>query len=140
MANLTDLSRYAQLSEAAYADLSAGNPDPKALRLGGMALEEANGFAAEYLVIDRYSDGTGVSATIFQDLAGKRYLAIRGTNDPIDAAADFILANGYPAALNPQYFALRSQIDAWTASGALPSKFTVTGHSLGGYLAAAVAL
>src|SRR5438093_1029629 len=129
MANFADLSRYAQLSEAAYADLSAGKPIPKELQLGGMALEEANGFAAEYLVIDRYSDGTGVSATIFQDLAGKRYLAIRGTDDPIDAAADFILANGYPAALNAQYVALRSQIDAWTASGDLSYKFTVTVHA-----------
>src|SRR5437660_713776 len=101
MANLTDLSRYAQLSEAAYANVSKGKLIPKALQDGGMAAEEAIKFAADYLVIDRYSDGTGVSATIFQDLAGKRYLAIRGTDDPIDAAADFILANGYPAALNP---------------------------------------
>src|SRR5437899_1473620 len=142
MASLSDLNLYARMAEAAYASLSRGAPNIPALEIGGMAGKEAQDFAASNVVVDTFSDGTGLSATIFETLNGKRVLAIRGTeiSSIADLSADFILMNGYPAALNPQYFALRSQIDAWTASGALPSKFTVTGHSLGGYLAAAVAL
>src|SRR6266536_945188 len=140
MANVNDYSWYAQLSQAAYADLSAGSIDTRSLRLAGMASQQAADFASRYVVVDRYSDGTGLSATIFQDLAGKRYLAIRGTDDIPDLNADYILASGYPAMMNPQYASLRSRIDAWTASGDLPYRFAVTGHSLGGYLAAAVAL
>ncbi len=142
MANLDNLSVHAQLAEAAYANLLPGVPKIAALVDAGMADAEASVFAQNYLVVDSYSDLTGLSATIFQDSTGERFLAIRGTEwfDIPDLTADYILARGYPAMMNPQYAALRSQIDAWTSSGALPYQFTVTGHSLGGYLAAAVAL
>ncbi len=57
-----------------------------------------------------------------------------------DLTADYILANGFPAVLNPQFAALRTAIDAWSTSGILPTRFSVSGHSLGGFLAGGVAL
>jgi len=45
---------------------------------------------------------------------------------------------GIPSSLNPQFNALKTQIDAWLADGTLDASFTVAGHSLGGYLAAVV--
>ncbi len=51
-----------------------------------------------------------------------------------------MLALGLPSNLNPQFTALKTQIDAWLADPAVlkDQSFTVSGHSLGGYLAAAV--
>ena len=41
--------------------------------------------------------------------------------------------------LQPQYISLKFIVAEWIESGALPRSFTVTGHSLGGFLAAGVA-
>ncbi|MEO8674227.1 MAG: calcium-binding protein [Casimicrobiaceae bacterium] len=139
MSSLRELSLYAQFAEAAYANLVPGAPDAVALRFAGMSGTEADEFAARNLVVDRYADGTGLSATIFQDLSGDRYLAIRGTDDLSDVTVDYILTR-LPPSLNPQFAALQRQIDNWTAAGKLPNHFTVLGHSLGGYLAGAVAI
>jgi Ca2+-binding RTX toxin-like protein len=90
------------------------------------------------------SDLTGVSATVFKDSSGKTFLAVRGTEftNPNDLFADGVLATAGVALLNPQYLSLQSQVDAWITAGILPSSeaggFTVTGHSLGGYLAGAL--
>jgi len=131
----------AELALATYGNFQDGSPpDVNELRNVGMPLVEAEKFNQQWLVVDQHSDITGLSVTVFEN-NGKRYLAIRGT-DPslLDLTADFILGNGFPAQLNPQYQSLKSQIQAWTASGVLPSTFTVTGHSLGGYLAGGVGL
>lgn len=47
----------------------------------GMALDQAVQFAdAGWLVVDQFTDtSTGASATVFEDSAGRRYLAVRGT-------------------------------------------------------------
>lgn len=83
---------------------------------------------------------TGVSATIFQK--GTEYhLAVRGTElQAGDLIADAILAAGVSSKLNPQYLALKAQLDQWIGQGGPLNgqSFTVAGHSLGGYLAAAV--
>jgi Ca2+-binding RTX toxin-like protein len=108
----------------------------------GMSSAQAVRFAARWRVVDdTYNDPlTGLSATVFEG-GGKRYLAIRGT-DPslLDLTANFILAKGFPPQLNPQFVSLREKIQQWSVHGVLPPTFTVAGHSLGGYLAAATGL
>lgn len=131
-----------ELALAAYATLSPGLPDVLALQDNGkgMSQKQAEEFSSAYIVAAQYTDPTtGVSATVFQDSAGKKYLAIRGTElAASDLTADGLLALGIPSALNPQFNALKTQIDTWLANGTLGTGFTVAGHSLGGYLAAAV--
>lgn len=136
-------SEYAELALATYSDFYHGMSQgayEDALKQGGkgMSLTQAQDFAASYTVIDQYTDLSGVSATIFEGRDGKRHLAIRGTGGFGDINADCILAQGFPSYLNPQFVQLRGQIDTWLANGDLTSGFSVTGHSLGGYLAVAV--
>jgi Ca2+-binding RTX toxin-like protein len=103
-----------------------------------MAEEHAEAFAGRYVVVDRFSDSTGLSATVFQDADGRRYLAIRGTDSPADLVANSFILAGFPSTFNPQFLTLRTQVQRWMDSGVLPSSYTSAGHSLGGYLAAAV--
>ncbi|MHB9119793.1 MAG: hypothetical protein ACYC2R_16205, partial [Burkholderiales bacterium] len=100
---------------------------------------QATNFTASWSFVDQYTDASGASATVFQENAtGKKYLTIRGTESPGDFNADYILALGFPSYLNPQFIQLRAQVGTWISNGTLPSGFTITGHSLGGYLAAAI--
>jgi len=128
------------LAQAAYADLQIGNPNIAALQdKASMTFSQATDFASKWKVVDQYSDASGVGATVFQEIAtGTKYLAIRGTEGFTDINADYILALGIPSFLNPQYLQLSGAINGWLSSGVLPNNFTVTGHSLGGYLAAAL--
>ena len=138
-----ELYKQSVLAMAAYANLQPGIPNEALLREIKMADLQASRFATDWRVVDRYTDGTGVSATVFEEVAtGRRYLAIRGTEpaDVLDLAADYLLSNGFPPQMNLQFASLRERIEAWSANGVLPANFTVTGHSLGGYLADAVAL
>ncbi len=68
-----------------------------------------------------------------------KYLVIRGTEDLTDILADGILASAIPPIFNPQFIALRSQLNTWLNDPNVlqGERFTMTGHSLGGYLAAA---
>jgi len=131
----------AELALAAYAVLARGVPDPQRLRDADMSESQAVRFSASWTVIDQFTDpSSGVSATIFQK-GSQRYLAIRGTEPAAnDILVDGILALGFAAKLNPQFDALKTQIDKWLADSAMlkDQTFTVSGHSLGGYLAAAV--
>lgn len=142
MDKLNNVSAYAELAQAAYATLPRGAPAIAGLIDAGMSDAQARRFASTYSVVDSYHDLSGVSATVLEDLAGDRYLAIRGTEVTSlpDLNADYILANGWPPELNPQFTSIRDQIDRWSANGTLPAHFSVTGHSLGGFLAAGVAL
>ncbi len=107
-----------------------------------MASSQADLFLSTYTVKEQYNDdSTGLSATVFADASGKKYLAIRGTEpSALDLTADGLLALGLPASLNPQFSALKAQINLWRSDPAKlgSDSFTVIGHSLGGYLAAAV--
>jgi pimeloyl-ACP methyl ester carboxylesterase len=116
---------------------------------------QARAFAADYRVVDRY-DGkvphtyvddfgveqqatldTGLSVTLFERLAdGHRVVAIRGTevSDLRDFHNDVLLALGVSKAL-PQMAALKAKVQEWLETGRLSRGFTVTGHSLGGFLA-----
>lgn len=139
MGQLAELYTQSLLSFAAYASLSKGVPSVDNLKKAGMTSAQATDFASNWVVVDQYSDASGVSVTVFQENAtGKRYLAVRGTESPGDFNADYILAMGFPSYLNPQFIQLREQISQWLSNGTLPSGFSVTGHSLGGYLAVAI--
>ena len=141
MAQNNQFFQQSQIALAAYAELTSSlirDDYAAALTDQGMTASQADQFADQYTVIDQVSDTTGLSATIFQDLSGKRYLAIRGTESPGDFIANAFILAGWPSFLNPQFLTLRSQVQRWMDSGALPSSYTITGHSLGGYLAAAI--
>ena len=132
----------AELALAAYSCLTAGMTDAayKLALIGdgnGMSSTQASAFAAIWNVVDQYTDPTtGVSATVFQAVTGgPKYLAIRGTGGLDDIGADIDLAVGLPLGFNLQYIALKTQVATWLADGTLVSGFTVSGHSLGGYLA-----
>ncbi|MBI2314196.1 MAG: hypothetical protein HYU77_17055, partial [Betaproteobacteria bacterium] len=107
-----------------------------------MALSQAIRFSLGWRVLDSFADSSGAAATLFEEVAtGKKYLAIRGTELAADdLLAGGLLALGLPASLNPQFAALKTKIDAWLSDPTMlqDQSFTVAGHSLGGYLAAAV--
>jgi hypothetical protein len=140
MTTTQELYTQSLLALAAYADLQIGTPNTTLLeRDSGMSKTQAADFAIKWRVVDQYSDASGLGVTVFQEIAtGTKYLAIRGTEGLTDINADYILALGFPSFLNPQYIQLSAAINGWLSSGVLPNNFTVTGHSLGGYLAAAL--
>ena len=168
--NIQQLSSGADLALAAYAVLKPSMSfDEYVLALKqedkGMTQIQAEHFAAEWSVVDQYTDsGSGFSATVFEK-DSQRYLAIRGTepSDVLDLIADIDLAVGGAAA--KQIVALYNYVQRLTgvngqavpqlewngqnyvlnnASGAvglldtpLSGALTVAGHSLGGHLAIA---
>ncbi|MDD5385111.1 MAG: hypothetical protein PHG89_09570 [Gallionella sp.] len=145
MSTTTVYFTQSELSLAAYGTFTVGTilttdlTDPTV----GMSDFQAARFIDQgWTVAAQYTDpATGVSATVFQDAAGKKYLAIRGTEPAAsDLLADGLLALGIPSSLNPQFNALKTQIDLWMNDPNMlqGQTFTVSGHSLGGYLAAAV--
>lgn len=137
MTTITEYLAEAELALAAYANLTSGSYT-NALQDAGMTSVQANLFASTYTVVDQFSDPlTGVSATVFQRGTTK-YLAIRGTQGVTDYLADYIILNGTPSSLNPQYVVLKAKVTAWLNDPNIlkGQTFTVTGHSLGGYLAA----
>ncbi|RCS56425.1 lipase family protein, partial [Parvibium lacunae] len=146
MATIQELYIQSLLAQAAYANLQIGIPQQSSLRQdANMSVTQAAEFASQWRVVNQLNDAsvTGVSATLFEEIAtGKKYLAVRGTeftNVP-DLLADYVLSNGFPSTMNLQYQKLKQTIDTWTANGTIPINFTVTGHSLGGYLASALAI
>jgi Ca2+-binding RTX toxin-like protein len=160
MEKLAEFFKQAEFSLAAYANLSPGEASQVALIQAGMATTQAQRFSSQWRVVDQhnhtqvfptYDDGgnitgyftssNGLSATVFEDalLPGVRHLAIRGTNDLADLVTDLvdIAAFGTPER-QAQYASLKTKVRQWINDGTLPSSFTVTGHSLGGFLAGAL--
>ena len=138
MSMITEYLIHSELALAAYANLSSGKPVIADLIDGGdgMSADQAARFASTYIVVDQFTDsGSGLSATVFQQGTTK-YLAIRGTEGIFDYVADYFILDGTPSYLNPQYQVLKAKVREWLDNGTLSSDFTVTGHSLGGYLAA----
>ena len=148
MSLITDALKQAELALAAYANITSGITI-SALKDAGMTEIQATKFAAAWTVASQYTDAgpsssaTGLSVTVFQEKAtGQRYLAIRGT-EPNDFLRDIIINDGLIAigalpGVLPQYSALKVQVTTWLGNGTLNSGFTVSGHSLGGYLATAL--
>ncbi len=114
MSNVTQYFQQAELALAAYSNLNSDMPleaYKTALQQGGvgMSQSQAEQFATRFKVVDQFISfgviGTGFSATVFEAVsgpdAGKRYLAIRGTESSslLDfiADADLALFNGVAA-------------------------------------------
>ena len=141
MATTQELYIQSLLAQAAYANLAIGSISNTSSLIANanMTDAQATDFASKWKVVNQYTDLSGVGATVFQEIStGKKYLAIRGTEGLADLGADYILALGYPSYLNPQFVALRGVIQTWINNGTLGSGFSITGHSLGGYLATAI--
>jgi hypothetical protein len=149
MSNTTQYFQQAELALAAYSNLTTGMSlvaYVTALQQGGkgMSTAQAQKFAEAWRVVEQYTDSaSGLSVTVFAPTndPNARYLAIRGTEPSAnDLTTDGLLALGLPTVLNPQYVALKARIDQWRNDPAIlkDKTFSVSGHSLGGYLAAAV--
>jgi hypothetical protein len=140
-----DYFKQAELALAAYSNLDSDMLSSEyrdALQDSGKGLSsfQATKFASTYRVVDQFNDpGTGLSATIFADIgSGKIFLAVRGTeaDDIRDFATgvfDIMLFGS--TQLHPQYSSLKAKVAEWLSNGTLPPVFTVTGHSMGGFLA-----
>ncbi len=89
MVNIQNYFTQSELSLAAYADLANGSlktdTQQQLLRDSGMTSTQAANFANTYTVIDRKSDRTGLSVTLFEkiqpnaDGSKDQHVAIRGT-------------------------------------------------------------
>lgn len=83
MATIQELYKNSLFSLAAYANLSkdAGTnlaiTSIQALKDAGMAETQAIDFASKWTVVDQYNGLSGVSATVFHNIAeNKNYLAL----------------------------------------------------------------
>jgi Ca2+-binding RTX toxin-like protein len=124
----------------------------------GMSSTQAARFAARWRVVDQYTHSeqvpvldefnqptgeytttsNGLSVTLFEEVGtGRKVVAIRGTEPSLaDLVADGgIVLHGRPT-LSSQYKTLKTRIQAWQQAQLLAGPFTVSGHSLGGWLAA----
>ena len=161
MSTLIQKYEYANLALAAYADFENGDPAIARLTDVGFSESQAKKFADKFTIVAQYThtetievideitgevtgtveNSNGISATVFEDKeTGQKYLAIRGTDDLEDLITDVvdIALLGTPL-FQEQYASLKAQVQAWLEDGTLSDTFTVTGHSLGGFLAIGVA-
>lgn len=141
MNQFAEYSKQAELALASYAqNLISGDPSEFELKKAELSANQARTFAETYHVVAQHTDATGLSATIFAtDTTGETFLAIRGTEEGNlrDLLTDLINITWLgDTTLQPQYISLKFKVAEWIESGVLPSNFTVTGHSLGGFLAA----
>ena len=163
--SIENIYQSALLADAAYVTFNAenflagteispaawdGGPDRKAgdftFRDAGFTFEQFREFTQSYEVLRHQPDtGTGFSATFFRlKDSGEFFVAFRGTNDLPDYLMDTAIAAGLAYLLQDtlQNGALQSFLETAgvidSAGRAIPDfkgKLTLTGHSLGGYLA-----
>ncbi len=136
--------KQAELAMAAYGNFETDIPRQSELVAAGFSGAQANAFILKYEVEAQHSDNTGLSVTVFKSTDPNNpqtFLAIRGTNDPLDLLTDLVnIALFGSTTLQPQYLSLKNQIETWLGNDILPDTFTVTGHSLGGFLATDLAI
>ena len=136
---------YAETALAAYGvDLVAGGINSREYTRIGMGSQQAAKFNDRWLVLSQSSFNlNGFSAVLLQNReTGEKVLTIRGTNDPMDWATDLINIALFGTVLAmPQYYSLEAYYAQMISAGLLGvnEQITVTGHSLGGFLAQAVA-
>ena len=158
-----DPTTFSELALASYAAFATQFMTVDELRNADFALVHALRFRSEWRLVDQfqhttepfwtydpetgtpsgpYAESNGCSATVFENvLSHERVLAIRGTDDIHDIATDVISVAALGSTRNQgQYQSLRTKVQEWVASGVLPAHFSVTGHSLGGFLAIGLAL
>jgi len=141
MNTISDYYKYSELAFASYSNLTSGmslQDYIQALQNAGkgLSLIQAENFANTYAVKDQYNDPNGLSVTLFEDGSGNQTVAIRGTQDINDIITDIIDIGilGTDEHQN-QYQSLSTKVQEWLDNGTLNTGFTVTGHSLGGFLA-----
>jgi Ca2+-binding RTX toxin-like protein len=147
MSVLINSWKHSELALAAYAPLVSGmvgDGYSNVLEGNGMTVSQAEYFSRSWRVITQHNDRvSGLSATVFEEvISGNRYLAIRGTQptDAGDVGTDLlIIFSGYEINLSSQYRQLKTKVGEWLADGTLQQGFTVSGHSLGGFLATGLA-
>lgn len=153
MTTIIEQAQHAELALAAYADLALDIPDRNSLiNMAGLSESQADQFREKYTVVDQYNvtsgAAAGLSATVFEDKETHiRYLAIRGTDDDYDVVTDVVdIAVLGGVKYQAQYQALKAQVSLWQTNGVLPDgiqpgqqQYTVAGHSLAGFLSAALA-
>jgi Ca2+-binding RTX toxin-like protein len=148
MATIQELAKYAQTAQAAYGnDLVPGIGNAAVYASDtNMASSEASLFDSTWSVIQQSIVGVGgFSAVLFENnLTHEKVLAIRGTQptDQYDWLTDLVdIAIYGSVTLSPQYVSLELFYQQLLSSGNLGpnEQIVVTGHSLGGFLAAAFA-
>lgn len=148
MATINQYFDFAQLAQASYSSLLPGVPNVFALKTSdgaGFSQQQADTFALGYTVLSQsVPNANGFSATLFKNNAtGEKILAIRGTNDLFDGLTDVVdIALLGTTALQPQYASLKAYYQQLLTEGKLGAAetFSVTGHSLGGFLAQSFAV
>ena len=141
---------HAQLSMAAYAVLTPGmnNNDYKtALKNNGFTDAQAAAFVSTYSIVTVFNDpATDFSATLFQKIGSpvqksgspEKILAIRGTESWRDLLISDLQIGVF--GLTNQYASLENVYAQILAELQPADTLTVTGHSLGGFLAQAFTL
>lgn len=143
MPTIKDYFDYAQTTIASYATVYAGVPNLSAYMAAGMADQQARAFSDEWSVLKQSPISKSGFSAVLLERGGEKVLAIRGTESS-QVGADYVydLVNivlaGSVIGL-PQYAELESFYSACVAEGKLRAseQVTVTGHSLGGFLAQA---
>lgn len=131
-------SEHAQLSMAVYATLTEGMPNDafrNALKNEGFSDIQATTFVNTYSIVKVFNDpSTSFSATLFQKRGStEKILAIRGTESWQDIVISDLQIGLF--GLTNQYQSLRNFLPQILSQIQLGETLTVTGHSLGGFLA-----
>ena len=150
MPNINSYLQYSELAFAAYADiLVPGASNIAAYIRSKMAIAQAQDFDESWQVLAQQDLTDGFSAVLFERMddsgmpTGEKVLAIRGSDTslwPIDYLVDVInIATLGTSVGMPQYNSLESFYQSMIVQGKLTAteQITVTGHSLGGFLAQA---
>ncbi len=150
MTTVIQQSVYAQTASAAYAtNLAPGTSQANVARYvdASMSTSQAQQFDATWNVLSQSTPSlTGFSAVLLQNRAtGEKVFAIAGTDplSPADLLTDIVnIMSAGSIVLMPQYISLLQFYQQLMTDGLLtPAEgFTVTGHSLGGFLAQAFAV
>lgn len=139
---INELFDNAELSLAAYSNLQNGSTatsaNKQALKDAGMTEKQADEFAVRWPeVIKQYSDESGFSATAFRS-GNQVCVAIRGTE--MTSLRDLVV-DGFLATGNGAPFQYSDAKDFFDSLVLFPGdSITVTGHSLGGFLAQMLAV
>ncbi|SDX01481.1 hypothetical protein [Nitrosomonas oligotropha] len=139
MSQQAEYYKQAELALAVYGNFATNEPTRQELVAAEFSDNQARAFADSYNVVDQFNDAaTGLSATVFADSDKNTFLAVRGTEltdirDFATGVFDIMLFGS--TQLHPQYNNLKTKVTEWLGNGTLSPTFTVTGHSMGGFLA-----